>query len=133
MSAATMDRVLRPWRRAGGRRPLSTTRPGSLLKSPIPIRTFADWMEGWRGFLEIDLVAHCGETTEGFYLHTLSTVDVATGWTERVPVWGKGQQRVRSGIHRVRQQPPFPLLGLDCDNGSPSEADQPTSLLLLPG
>ena len=95
ISPATIDRLLRPWRRLGGRRPLSTTKPGSLLKSSIPIRTFADWQENKPGFLEVDLVAHCGETTEGFYLNTLSAVDVASGWSECLPVWGKGQVRVR--------------------------------------
>jgi hypothetical protein len=118
MSPSTIDRLLRPWRRLGGRRPFSTTRPGSLLKSSIPIRSFADWEEGRPGFLEADLVPHCGEGTEGFYLNTLSTVDVATGWSECVGVWGKGQQRVGSAIHRIRQRLPFPLLGLDSDNGS---------------
>ena len=120
MSAATIDRRLRPWRRLGGRHPLSTTKSGSLLKNSIPIRTFADWSEEQPGFLEIDLVAHCGESTEGFYLTTLCAVDVATGWTECIGVWGKGQQRVGSAVHWVRQRLPFPLLGLDSDNGSPS-------------
>jgi len=118
MSASTIDRLLRPWRRLGGRRPLSTTKPGSLLKSSIPIRTFADWIEERPGFLEVDLVAHCGESTEGFYLTTLCAVDVASGWSECVEVWGKGQQRVGAAVHRVRQRLPFPLLGLDSDNGS---------------
>jgi len=118
MSTSTIDRLLRPYRRMGGRRPLSTTKPGSLLKKAIPIRTFADWDEGCPGFLEVDLVAHCGESTEGFYLTTLSTVDVATGWVECQGVWGKGQQRVGGAVHRVRQRLPFPLLGLDSDNGS---------------
>jgi len=118
MSPATIDRLLRPWRQVGGRRPLTTTRPGSLLKSSIPIRTFADWQENRPGFLEVDLVAHCGESTEGFYLTTLSTVDVATGWSECIGVWGKGQQRVGGAVHRVQQRLPFPLLGLDSDNGS---------------
>ena len=79
MSAATIDRLLRPYRQAGLRRPFGTTKPGSLLKAAIPIRTFTEWDERRPGFLEIDLVAHCGESTEGFYLNTLSTVDVATG------------------------------------------------------
>jgi len=118
MSAATIDRLLRPCRRLGGRRLFSTTRPGSLLKSSIPIRTFADWQENKPGFLEIDLVAHCGDSAEGFYLTTLCAVDVASGWTECIPVWGKGQVRVRSAVHRVRQRLPFPLLGIDSDNGS---------------
>jgi len=118
ISPSTIDRLLRPCRKLGGRRGLTTTRPGSLLKSLIPIRTFADWQENKPGFMEIDLVAHCGETTEGFYLNTLCAVDVASGWTECLPVWGKGQERVGGAVHRVRQRLPFPLLGLDSDNGS---------------
>ena len=118
MSPATIDRLLRSYRKLGGRRPLSTTRRGSVLKSSIPIRTFTDWHENKPGFLEVDLVAHCGESTEGFYLTTLCAVDVASGWSECVPVWGKGQVRVRSAVHRVRQRLPFALLGVDSDNGS---------------
>jgi len=118
MSPATIDRLLWPYRKLGGRRPLTTTKPGSLLKSSIPIRTFGDWKEDKPGFLEIDLVAHCGDSVEGFYLNTLCAVDVASGWTECVPVWGKGQVRVRSAVHRVRQRLPFGLLGVDSDNGS---------------
>jgi hypothetical protein len=68
--------------------------------------------------METDLVAHCGESTEGFYLNTLCAVDVASSWIECLPVWGKGQQRVRSAVHRVRQRLPFALLGIDSDNGS---------------
>ncbi|MFC1894078.1 transposase family protein [Chloroflexota bacterium] len=63
-------------------------------------------------------MAHCGESTKGFYLNTLCAVDVASGWTECLPVWGKGQERVGGAAHRVRQRLPFPLLGLDSDNGS---------------
>ncbi len=118
MSPSTIDRLLRPCRRVGGRKSLSTTRPGGLLKNSIPIRTFADWQENKPGFLEMDLVAHCGESAEGFYLNTLCAVDVASGWTECLPVWGKGQFRVRSAVHRMRQHLPFPLLGVDSDNGS---------------
>ncbi len=118
MSPATIDRMLRPYRKAGGRRGLTTTRSGGLLKRAIPIRTFADWQENQPGFLEIDLVAHCGESAEGFYLNTLCAVDVASGWSECLPVWGKGQVRVRSAVHRVRQRLPFTLLGVDSDNGS---------------
>ena len=117
MSASTIDRLLKPWRRLGGRRPISTTRAGSILKQSIPIKTFADWTDEGPGFLEVDLVAHCGESTEGFYLTTLSTVDVASGWLECMGVWGKGQQRVGSALHRIRQRLPFALLGVDSDNG----------------
>ena len=118
MSASTIDRLLRPWRGSGRRRGLSTTKPGTLLKNSIPIRTFSDWNENKPGFLEADLVAHCGESAEGFYLTTLSTVDVATGWCEPVVVWGKGQERVGSAVYYVRKQLPIPMLGLDSDNGS---------------
>ena len=118
MSPSSIDRLLRPYRRIGGRKSFSTTRPGSLLKSCIPIRTFADWQENKSGFMETDLVAHCGESAEGFYLNTLCAVDVASGWTECLPVWGKWQEKVRQSVHRMRQHLPFPLLGIDSDNGS---------------
>jgi hypothetical protein len=118
LSPSTIDRLLEPARRKGGRKPISVTRPGSLLKRSIPIRTFADWQENQPGFLEIDTVAHCGERLEGFYLNTLCGVDVASGWTECLPVWGKWQVRVRQAVHKIRQNLPFTLLGVDSDNGS---------------
>jgi hypothetical protein len=118
ISPSTIDRLLRPYRKLGGRKPRSTTRPGNLLKNAIPIRTFADWKEDQPGFVGIDLVAHCGESTEGFYLNTLCAVDVASGWTECLPVWGKWQEKVRQSVHHMRQRLPFPLLGIDSDNGS---------------
>ncbi len=135
MSPATIDRLLHPWRRLGGRRPFTTTKLGSSLKRPIPIRTFADWQEDRPGFVEVDLVHHCGEITEGFYLTTLSTMDVASGWSECIGVWGKGQQRVGAAVHLMR---PFPLLGLDSDNGgelaevsADLSAHQPAPLYLI--
>jgi hypothetical protein len=118
MSASTIDRILRRHPHGTGQRKFTTTKPGTLLKNSIPIRTFNDWDEKQPGFLEVDLVAHCGESVDGFYLNTLSTVDVATGWVEPVAVWGKGQSRVRGAVHDVRHHLPFPLLGLDSDNGS---------------
>jgi len=118
MSPSTIDRLLWRWREIGARRGLSTTKPGTLLKNSIPKRTFSDWNENKPGFLEADLVAHCGDSAEGFYLTTLSTVDVATGWSEPVAVWGKGQERVGGAVYRVRKQLPMPMLGLDSDNGS---------------
>jgi predicted DNA-binding transcriptional regulator len=118
MSPSTIDRLLRRWRGSDTRRGLSTTKPGTLLKNSIPIRTFSEWNEDKPGFLEADLVAHCGESTEGFYLTTLSTVDVATGWCEPVAVRGKGQDRVGGAVYDVRKQLPMPMLGLDSDNGS---------------
>jgi hypothetical protein len=118
ISPSTIDRLLHPYRCLGGRHPLATTKRGSLLKRSIPIRTFADWEEATPGFLEIDLVSHCGDSPDGLFLTTLTAVDVASGWSECIGVWGKGQQRVRSAVHRIRQRLPFPLLGLDSDNGS---------------
>jgi hypothetical protein len=118
MSPSTIDRRLRPFRRQGRRHSFSTTRPGSLLKNSIPIRTFADWEENRPGYLEADLVAHCGESVEGFYLNTLMAVDVASGWSECSGVWGKSQERVGGAVHHIRQRFPFPILGLDSDNGS---------------
>ena len=117
MSAATIDRLLRPHRQGELRKPFSTTKPGTLLKAAIPIRTFAEWNEDRPGFLEIDLVAHCGESTQGQYLNTLCAVDLATGWVSCRALLGKGQQRVGGAIHHIGQNLPFPLLGLDSDNG----------------
>jgi len=118
LSPSTMDRLLRACHHKGGRGRFSTTKPGTLLKNSIPIRTFADWKENSPGFFEADTVAHCGNSVEGFYLYTLSTVDVATGWIECMGTWGKGQSRIRQAIHRIRLRLPFPMLGLDSDNGS---------------
>jgi len=117
LSPATIDRLLRTCHQKEGRGRFSTTRPGTLLKNSIPIRTFADWVEDSPGFFETDTVAHCGDSVEGFYLCTLSAVDVATGWIECIGTWGKGQVRIQSGIHRIRQRLPFSMLGLDSDNG----------------
>jgi hypothetical protein len=85
MSATTADRLLRTHRRSAPRG-LSTTQAGPLLKQQIPIRTFHRWDEAHPGFLEADLVAHCGAHTQGSYLYTLTLTDVATGWTECLPV-----------------------------------------------
>ena len=118
MSASTIDRMLRRYAHGLRQCRFSTTKPGTLLKNAIPVRTFSEWDEKRPGFLEVDLVAHCGDSPAGFYLTTLSTVDVATGWVEPVAVWGKGQSRVRGAVHDVREQLPFRMLGLDSDNGS---------------
>ncbi len=118
LSPSTIDRLLRTCHQKGMSSRFSTTRPGTLIKNSIPIRTFTDWTENSPGFFEADTVAHCGDSVEGFYLNTLSAVDVATGWIECMGTWGKGQSRIRSGIHRIRQRLPFSMLGLDSDNGS---------------
>lgn len=118
VSVSTLERLLEPARRTTPRRGPSLTRPGAWLKAQIPIRTFAEWDEAQPGFVEADLVAHCGQTTRGFFLHTLCAVDVATGWVELQPVWGRGQYRVTAAVHEIRTRLPVPLRGLDTDNGS---------------
>jgi hypothetical protein len=117
MSHSTIDGCLKK-ARFETRYGLSTTKPGSLLKAAIPIRTFTPWSDEYPGFLEIDLVAHCGQTTEGIYLNTLTATDLATGWTECLALSNKTQAAVSQAIQALRLRLPFPLLGLDSDNGS---------------
>ncbi len=81
VSPATIDRMLWPYK-TSNRRGKSTTKPGGLLKHQIPIRTFADWDDTQAGFVEIDLVAYCGEHVAGQFVCSLTATDVATGWTE---------------------------------------------------
>jgi len=117
ISRATIDRCLKS-ARFEHHKGLSTTKPGTLLKKAIPVRTFTEWSDERPGFEEIDLVAHCGETTEGQYLNTLTCTDIATGWTECLGLPNKSQVAVSQAIQILRQRLPFPLLGLDSDNGS---------------
>src|SRR5262245_1385296 len=117
-SRPTLARLLGPARAQYPLRGATSTRPGAMLKHEIPIRTFTEWTDVQPGFLEVDLVAHCGSMTEGFYLCTLCAVDIPTAWVELEAVWGKGHERVGGAVHRVRTRLPMPLLGLDSDNGS---------------
>jgi hypothetical protein len=116
ISSASIDRCLRAVRirTAHG---LSTTKPGSLLKSLIPVHTFTAWDEERPGFMEIDLVAHCGGTTEGQFLCTLTCTDLCTGWTDVSGLLHRSQQAVSEALRGMRQRLPFPLLGIDSDNG----------------
>ncbi len=117
ISPATADRLLQPARAAGQPRGVSTTKAGSLLKRQIPIRTFADWDDTTPGFFEADLVAHCGDRPDGAFLSTLVLTDVATGWVECQALLYRSQDQVLQGLTRARQLVPFPILGLDTDNG----------------
>jgi len=117
MSRATIDRCLKPARFEEKAHGLSTTKPGTLLKKAIPVRTFADWDDARPGFVEIDLVAHCAGSVEGQFLNTLTTTDVSTGWTDCEAVLHRSQQLVFQAIKNMRQRLPFPLLELDSDNG----------------
>jgi hypothetical protein len=118
MSRSTIDRCLKKARFTSPQRGLSTTKPGALLKQAIPIRTFTPWEEERPGFLEIDLVVHCGSSTVGTYLNTLTATDLATGWTECLALADKTQVVVSQAICQLRLDLPFLLLGLDSDNGS---------------
>jgi len=118
MSAATMDRLLAADRRRFEIKGRSGTRPGSLMKHGIPIRTFADWDNAQPGFLEIDLVSHDGGNPTGDFCQTLDMTDVATAWTETVAVRNKAQRWVCAALQEKLEVFPFPILGLDSDNGS---------------
>ena len=117
VSPATADRLLQPYRKQG-RQGISTTRTGTLLKKQIPIRTFQQWNEAQPGFMEADLVAHCGTHADGAFLYTLTLTDIATGWTECLPLLSRGQATVIAALKRAQQLLPFPLRGLDTDNGA---------------
>jgi len=118
LSPATADRLLQAERARAKPHGLGTTKPGTLLKSAIPIRTFAEWNEAEPGFTEIDLVVHCGSTTREEYLHSPTVTDVATGWTECVAMRNRGQQSVFQALVLARGRLLFPLRGIDSDNGS---------------
>jgi hypothetical protein len=112
-----MDRRLKKHKRTVKRRLYGTTRPGSLLKQMIPIKT-DHWDVTAPGYLEIDLVSHSGASAAGEFIYTLDGVDIATGWVEREAVMGKGQQGIVEALSRIEAKLPFPLRGIDSDNGS---------------
>lgn len=118
MSAATIDRLLkRQTLRPSHLRPRARAAADQSLKSQVPIRTWSEWAGVRPGSLQADLVLHCGERLEGFFLTTLTAVDVASGWIELQAVWGLGKTRVGTAMHLIRQRLPFPLLTLHTDNG----------------
>ena len=119
MSPATLDRRLAPKRRhlAARSRPFTQSRSVGALRALVPLRTFGDWSDTTPGACQADLVAHCGETTEGFYLTTLMLVDVATSWQDFDAVWGKDYLHARGAVHFAQQRLPMPLRELHTDNG----------------
>ncbi len=118
MSAATIDRRLAGAKVLAGFRGVSHTKPGSLLKTQIPIRTWSEWDEDRPGFVEIDLVGHEGGNSFGEFCFTLTVTDVATGWTINRAVRNKSAIRVIEAIEHCCRQFPFPIVGIDSDNGS---------------
>jgi hypothetical protein len=117
MSAATADRLLASERRKLELKSRHKTKPGSLLKHQIPIRTFSEWDEGRVGFLEADLVGHDGGNTSGEYCYSLDATDVKSGWTELRALRNRAQVWTHQAIEDIEKSLPFPLLGLDSDNG----------------
>lgn len=118
MSAATMDRYLKPVRDA--RYPascLSSTKPGAMLRSEIPVRWSGTPMEQAPGFFEVDTVAHCGHSLKGEFLYSITLTDVFTGWTANCAVKNRAHRNVVAGIEALVQCLPYPMTGLDFDNG----------------
>lgn len=116
ISHATIDRKLERYRKDIRRRIQTTTKPGSLLKNQIPIRT-SSWEEKKPGSCELDTVAHCGGSAAGEFANTLNVTDILTGWSEQETVMGKAEKRIVSALDRIAQRLPFPLLAVDPDNG----------------
>lgn len=116
ISAATIDRLLRPCRVALGSRGRCGTRPGTLLRSQIPIRT-EHWDVRGPGFIEADTVAHCGESMVGEFCWSITATDVHTQWTEARAVPNRSQPAVLAQIAHIETSLPFPILGFDTDNG----------------
>jgi len=117
LSPATADRLLVRARKATTLRGRATTKSGTLRKKDIPIRLGNEWNENAPGFFEVDLVAHRGVTTAGEYCNTLDMTDIYSGWTETIAVRNKAQKHVFAGIKAVRARLPFPMRGIDSDNG----------------
>lgn len=117
VSAATMDRLLKPLRVDYSHKGKSGTRPGTLLKQQIPIKT-DNWDVTQAGFVEADTVAHCGNSLSGEFAWSLTLTDIVTTWTSVSAIWGKGSAGVIEAIHAMEARLPFIFLGFDSDNGS---------------
>ena len=117
ISPSTIDRLLKPARLQHKGKGMNGTKPGTLLRNQIPIRTSA-WDITEPGFLEADTVAHCGNSLAGDFVWSLTLTDYCTGWTECRATWNKGAAGVVEQIKQVEKQLPFKLKGFDCDNGS---------------
>lgn len=115
ISLGTLKRLLRRVREREYKKIHGTTKPGTLLKSQIPVRV-GEWDEKRPGFEEMDLVAHCGDSSGGDFAHTLNTTDIHTQWFEAEAVLGKAQERVFKAVQQIQRRLPFDLLGIDSDN-----------------
>mgnify|MGYP001604123662 FL=1 len=117
ISPRQMDRRLAPYKTKFKRKLYGTTKPGSLLKRMIPIRTDF-WDVKKAGYSEIDLVSHSGASGEGAFIYTLDSTDIKTTWVERQAVMGKSKEAVVTAMVEIESNLPFDLLGIDSDNGS---------------
>ena len=117
ISVSTCERLLRPHKAQFRPTGQCMTRPGSMLKAQIPVRTWADWSETEPGYCEMDLVHHCDNDTYGEYIHTLTVTDVVLGWTELQALKNRSERTVESGVESVRLRLPYALKGLDSDCG----------------
>jgi len=124
ISPATIDRLLAKERKKQQIKGRSNTKPGTLLRNQIPIRTFSDWNEKKPGFAEIDLVGHDGGDSHGEFAQTLDVTDICTTWTETEAVRNKAQVWVFNALKDIRQRMPFPLGGIDSDGGGEFINDQ---------
>lgn len=118
IGSATIDRMLKATKKSYELKGRSTTKPGTLLRSTIPVRTFADWDEKRPGFFEGDLVAFCGESVRGDYVNALNLTDVFLAWILIEAFMGKSQYRVHKAVDDMRKRLPYSMLGLDNDNGT---------------
>jgi len=118
LGASTIDRLLRPYRRIPKRRVGGHPATLAHIRRQVPIRTSGEWKGAELGCVQADLVEHCGEDASGFFLYTLTMVDVVTSWTVCRPVWSKHMDRVRAAVHRIRTELPMELKHLHTDNGS---------------
>lgn len=117
ISPASIDRLLVRLRKRHGKLGLGTTKPGLILRTQIPIQRSV-WQEDRPGFFETDTVAHCGTSMSGSFAYTMNLVDIATGWTEQWALWERGKHGIITGLEAIENDLPFPLRGLDSDNGS---------------
>jgi hypothetical protein len=118
ISPATADRLLASQRRQHAAHGLALTKPGTLLRQQIRVRTAFGWDEKAPGYLEVDLVAHCAENAAGDFLYTLTLTDIATGWTECQAILNRSQEAVINALEVVSKLLPFRIRGVDSDNGS---------------
>ncbi|MDR1174298.1 MAG: transposase family protein [Treponema sp.] len=117
VSPRTIDRILKPVKDRGRLRGLSLTKGGTLLRNQIPVRVMFAWDERKPGFFECDRVAHCGADASGHFCQTLTGTDVGSGWTEEHALLNSAHRWVKERIEQMRHELPFPLLGIDSDNG----------------